>query len=244
MQKVTRVTGLTSTTELCQELASNSPQLFTLVVDALTTNETFWFRDNKPFVALQKVIFPVMARNKRSKQLQIISAPCSTGQEPYSIAMLLLESGLFANWHVRIIAVDISTMALQQAKEGVYSQLEVNRGLPVKYLVKYFTQDNDVWKIKPEVKRMVTFRKQPLHNNALTSGPFDLIFCRNLLIYFDLETKRKILSNLERCLASDGLLVLGGSETTWNISSEFESVKINGTTFYKKTASTDYFGVE
>ncbi len=122
--------------------------------------------------------------------------------------------------------------------------MEISRGLPVKYLIKYFTQNSEDWKIKPEVKRMVTFCKQPLHNNSLPAGPFDLIFCRNLLIYFDLETKRKILSNLERCLASDGLLALGGAETTWNISSEFESVRINGTTFYKKAASTDYFGIE
>ncbi len=232
--KVARIVGLASITQLCQELATNNPQLITLVVDALTTNETFWFRDERPFDALQNVVFPAIARNNRAKTLRILSAPCSTGQEPYSIAMLILESGLFANCHIKIIAIDISTEALQQAKQGVYSQMEINRGLPVKYLIKYFTQISEVWKIKAEVKRMVTFFKQPLHNNSLPVGPFDLIFCRNLLIYFDLETKCQILSNISRSLESNGFLILGGAESTLNISSLFQPIRIQDTTFYAK----------
>ncbi len=232
--KVARIVGLASITHLCQELATNNPQSITLVVDALTTNETFWFRDERPFDALQNVVFPAIARNNRAKTLRILSAPCSTGQEPYSIAMLILESGLFANCHIKIIAIDISTEALRQAKQGVYSQMEINRGLPVKYLIKYFTQISEVWKIKAEVKRMVTFFKQPLHNNSLPAGPFDLIFCRNLLIYFDLETKCQILSNISRSLESNGFLILGGAESTLNISSLYQPIRIQDTTFYAK----------
>ncbi len=233
--KVVRSVGLASITELCQELATNNPQLITLTVNALTTNETSWFRDVRPFDALQNVVFPAFARDKRAKTLQILSAPCSMGQEPYSTAMLILESGLFANWHIRIIGIDVSTTALQQAKQGVYSQMEINRGLPVKYLMKYFTQENDNWKIKPEIRRMVAFRKEPLHENTLPVGPFDLIFCRNLLIYFDLETKRQTLSNISRSLDSNGFLILGGAESTLNISSLFEPIRIQDTTFYAIT---------
>ena len=148
--------------------------------------------------------------------------------------MLILESGLFANWHIKIIAIDISTQALQQAKQGVYSQMEINRGLPVKYLIKYFTQNSEDWKIKPEVRRMVTFGKLPLHKNTFPIGPFDLIFCRNLLIYFDLETKRQILSNISRSLESNGFLILGGAESTQNTNSLFKPVRIQDTTFYAK----------
>ena len=234
LSRVAHIVGLASVTQLCQELAANNPQVITLVVDALTTNETFWFRDERPFDALQNVVFPAIARNNRAKTLRILSSPCSTGQEPYSIAMLILESGLFANCHIKIIAIDISTEALQQAKQGVYSQMEINRGLPVKYLIKYFTQISEVWKIKAEVKRMVTFFKQPLHNNSLPAGPFDLIFCRNLLIYFDLETKCQILSNISRSLESNGFLILGGAESTLNISSLFQPIRIQDTTFYAK----------
>ena len=232
--KVTHILGLDSTTELCQELATNNPQLIALLVDALVTNETFWFRDKRPFDVLQNVVFPDIARNKTVKKLQILSAPCSTGQEPYSLAMLILESGLFADWRIKIVGTDISSKAVQQARQRVYSQLEINRGLPVKYLITYFTQENDNWKIKPAVKRMVTFVKQPIHNAALPSGSFDLILCRNMLIYFDEQTRLQILSTLSRSLESNGYLILGGAESARNASSLLKPVRIQSTTFYAK----------
>lgn len=232
--KVTRILGLAGVTELCQELAINNPQVITLLVDALVTNETFWFRDMRPFEGLLKVVFPDIARNKRVKRLRILSAPCSTGQEPYSLAMLILESGLFADWRTEIVGIDISSNAVEQATKGVYSQQEINRGLPVKYLIKYFTQVNDIWKIKPAVKQMVTFRKQPLHNAPLPPGSFDLILCRNLLIYFDEQTRLQILSTLCRSLESDGFIILGGSESARNITSLLKPVRIQSTTFYEK----------
>ena len=232
--KVTHILGLASTTELCQELATNNPQLIALLVDALVTNETFWFRDKRPFDVLQNVVFPDIARNKTVKKLQILSAPCSTGQEPYSLAMLILESGLFADWRIKIVGIDISSKAVQQARQGVYSQLEINRGLPVKYLIKYFTQENDNWKIKPAVKRMVTFVKQPMHNAALPPGSFDLILCRNMLIYFDEQTRLQILSTISRSLESNGFLILGGAESARHASSFLKPVRIQSTTFYVK----------
>ena len=232
--KVTHILGLANTTELCQELATNNPQLIALLVDALVTNETFWFRDKRPFDVLQNVVFPDIARNKTVKKLQILSAPCSTGQEPYSLAMLILESGLFADWRIKIVGIDISSKAVKQARQGVYSQLEINRGLPVRYLIKYFTQENDNWKIKPAVKRMVTFYKQPLHNAALPPGSFDLILCRNMLIYFDEQTRLQILSTISRSLESNGFLILGGAESARNASSLLKPVRIQSTTFYAK----------
>ncbi len=232
--KVARIVGLDNTTQLCQEVATHNPQLITLLVDALVTNETFWFRDMRPFEALLKVVFPDIARNKRVKRLQILSAPCSTGQEPYSLAMLILESGLFADWRIKIVGIDISSNAVEQATKGVYSQQEINRGLPVKYLIKYFTQENEMWKIKPAVKQMITFRKQPLHNAPLPPGSFDLILCRNLLIYFDEQTRLQILSTLCRSLESDGLIILGGSESARTSASLLKPVRVQSMTFYRK----------
>jgi len=232
--KVTRILGLAGVNELCQELATNNPQVITLLVDALVTNETFWFRDMRPFEGLLNVVFPDIARNKRVKRLQILSAPCSTGQEPYSLAMLILESGLFADWRIKIVGIDISSNAVEQATKGVYSQQEINRGLPVKYLIKYFTQENEMWKIKPAVKQMVTFRKQPLHNAPLPPGSFDLILCRNLLIYFDEQTRLQILSTLCRSLESDGFIILGGSESARTSASLLKPVRVQSMTFYRK----------
>lgn len=207
----------------------------TLVLNALTTSETSWFRDSKPFEALEKVILPAISRTKSSKILQIWSAACSTGQEPYSIAIKLLESGLFATWDVRIVATDISSTVLEQAKEGLYSQLEISRGLPVRLLIKYFSQIGEVWKVKPEVRDMVSFREHVLQHDTTALGSFDLVFCRNVLIYFDLETKGKIYNNICRTMTADGLLALGGSETTFNITPLFEPIKLAGTFFYAKT---------
>jgi len=235
LKSVARISGLRNLTHLCDELSANSRQLETLVLNALTTSETSWFRDNKPFEALEKVILPAISRINSSKILQIWSAACSTGQEAYSIAIKILESGLFATWDVRIVATDISSTVLEQAKEGLYSQLEISRGLPVRLLIKYFSQIGEVWKVKPEVRDMVSFREHVLQHDATALGSFDLVFCRNVLIYFDLETKGKIYNNICRTMTADGLLALGGSETTFNITPLFEPIKLAGTFFYAKT---------
>lgn len=237
LRSVARVAGLPDVPAVCSELSNQSPQLETLVLDALTTNETSWFRDGRPFEALEKTILPAIKRDKGSKMLQIWSAACSSGQEAYSIAMKIKESHLLPDWHIRIIATDISSRVMEQAQEGLYSQLEVNRGLPIKLLIKYFTQIGDMWKIEPELRAMVSFREHLLQKEASALGTFDLVFCRNVLIYFDLETKQKILGNIHRVMTSNGLLSLGGSETTLNVSKEFDPIRMNDTVYYAKTAT-------
>lgn len=235
LKTVVRIAGLRDLPHLCDELAANSRQLEILVLDALTTNETSWFRDSQPFEALEKVILPAFSRTRNSKILRIWSAACSSGQEPYSIAIKILESGLFSDRQVQIVATDISSAVLEQAKEGLYSQLEISRGLPVKFLIKYFSQIGEVWKVKSQVRDMVSFGKHVLQDDATSIGRFDLVFCRNVLIYFDLETKRKILGNLGRAMTVDGLLALGAGESTRNITSQFESIKLANNYFYTKT---------
>lgn len=241
LKSVARIAGLSGVEAVCNSLANNTAQLETLVLDALTTNETSWFRDAKPWNALANDILPTIKKNKKSEVLQIWSAACSTGQEPYSIAIKILESGLFKNWTIRIVATDISMQVLGQAKEGLYSQLEVSRGMPIRSLVKYFTQVGDIWKIKPEIRDRVTFKEHLLQNDPRGLGTFDLVFCRNVLIYFDLETKRKILDNLRSAMTNDGLLALGGSETTYNISDEFETVSMADTVFYARNKTQHFW---
>ena len=234
LKTVARVAGMESLSRLCEELSKHQPQLETLVLDALTTNETSWFRDNKPYEALEKIIFPHIQKTKTNQVLQIWSAACSSGQEPYSIAIKILESGLFKDWHIRIVATDISTQMLTQAKEGMYSQLEVSRGMPVKLLIKYFTQIGDVWKLKSDVCDLVTFKEHKLQNSPSILGTFDLVFCRNVLIYFDLQTKRTILEHLHGALTASGLLALGGSESTLNLSDKYEPVRLLNAVYYAK----------
>ncbi|MFQ5636912.1 MAG: CheR family methyltransferase [bacterium] len=239
LHSVACICGISKLADINQLLADHNPQVETLVIDALTTHETSWFRDQKPFDALAKIILPAIAQQKKSRVLQVWSAACSTGQEPYSIAMLILESRLYSNGLVRIFATDISTQALEHAREGRYSQYQISRGLPVKYLIKYFEQEGHNWKIVPEVKKMVSFRKSSLQNAARELGVFDLVFCRNVLIYFDMLTKKKILSQISQVLAPHGLLALGGSETTLAMNTAFKRIRLAGATFFAKAESSD-----
>ncbi len=193
-----------------------TPQLLNEVVDALTTNETYFFRDQHPFEALKTKIFPELFKKKeREKRLSIWSAACSTGQEPYSIALILLEyfPKYVSTWKIDILATDISQKSLEKAKKGVYNQIEVNRGLPVTFLVKYFKQEGSFWKIDDKVRRMVRFE----YLNLLEAGrkirqKFDIIFCRYVLIYFSDQTKKKVFTDLWNLLNPGGYLFLGATE--------------------------------
>ena len=233
---VARRHGFASVAQLCRALEQeNGTPLGVEVVDSLTTNETSWFRDRKPFDALAYRILPEIAARKRDRQLRVWSAACSTGQEPYSLAMLIHENGGFEHWMVRILATDVSHSALTQARKGQYSTLEMNRGLPKKYLEAYFTsEENGEWRVLPVIRQMVEFRFHRLQDSPDTPGTFDLIFCRNALIYFDLENKRRVLHNMYRALHPDGLLCLGGSESTFGITDAFEAVHIADATFYRR----------
>ena len=196
------------------------------VVEAMVTNETFFFRDKKPFDQFKDYVLPALLKARAArKQIRIWCAASSTGQEPYSIAMLCKEAAAqLAGWRIEILATDVSNEVLRIAKEGVYSQFEVQRGLPIQLLVKYFTQQGDKWQLKPEIRSMVTYRPFNLLTDPASLGGFDVVFCRNVLIYFDTDTKTRILDGVARVLAADGHLYLGGAETVLGISSRFQPV--------------------
>jgi chemotaxis protein methyltransferase CheR len=195
-------------------------------IDALTTNETLFFRDFHPFEALRGTILPeILERRASARRLTIWSAASSTGQEPYSLAMLLLEHfPQLAGWNVSILATDLSQTVLKVAQEGKYSQFEVNRGLPASYLVKYFTKQEDKWCLKDKVKKMVEFRPMNLIQTWPLMPPLDLVFIRNVMIYFAVETKKTILKKIRNCLLPHGYLFLGTAETTTNLDPQYQPV--------------------
>lgn len=209
-------------------------------VEALATNETFFFRDYHPFEALRRFILPpLLEKRSAARSLSIWSAACSTGQEPYSLAMLLREHfpQLAKDWNVSILATDLSPSILEQARAGRYSQFEVNRGLPAGYLVKYFTQRDGSWFIRPEIKQCITFRPMNLVQPWPVMLPFDLIFVRNVMIYFDVGTKKTILKKIRNCLLPHGYLFLGTAETTTNLDPEYEPVAFGKAVVYQAASA-------
>jgi chemotaxis protein methyltransferase CheR len=222
LDALARRLGLGTTAGLVAELRRGGAQdaLREQVVEAMTTNETSFFRDLHPFEALRTVVLPdLIARRARQKSLRIWCGAASTGQEPYTLALLLKEhfAAPLAGWDVRIDATDLSGEVLDRARGGRYAQIEVNRGLPITYLVKYFTRDGSEWVLNADVRRMVEFRPLNLIERWPPMPPPDLVMMRNVLIYFDLPTKQKILAGVRRLIKPDGYLFLGGSETTMNI---------------------------
>jgi len=209
---------------LSMEIKSGrSPALEKAVIEAMTTNETFFFRDKVPFDIFQNTLLPRYLKDRASaRRLRIWCAAASTGQEPYSLAMLINEaSARLAGWNVEIVASDISTEVLERARAGIYNQFEVQRGLPPHLLSRYFTQSGDNWQISPQIRSMVDFREVNLIQDFSRLGQFDIIYCRNVLIYFDLATKVDVFSRLARALVSDGTLLLGASETVIGVSDAF-----------------------
>ncbi len=208
------------------------------IVDALTTNETYFFRDLHPFEALKTHIFPeLFKKREREKKVNIWSAACSTGQEPYSVAMILLEnfSSYLKNYKVFILATDICKKCLEKAEKGVYNQIEINRGLPITLLVKYFKQVGAHWHIDEKVKKMVKFQQL----NLLEAGrkifdKFDLILCRYVLIYFSDDIKRKVLTDLWKLLKPGGYLILGATEIPVITFPDMEKKIIGKTVCYRK----------
>lgn len=197
------------------------------VVDAMTTNETSFFRDNHPFDALRKSVIPglIERRAATTRSLRIWSAACSTGQEPYSLAMMLKDHfPILAGWKVDIVATDLSPSVLERARQGIYSTFEVQRGLPIQMLVKHFDQQEPNWQVKRELRQTVTFRPLNLLEDFSVLGQFDVVLCRNVLIYFDQPTKTRILSAIARRIAPDGALLLGGAESVFGLSDAFAGV--------------------
>lgn len=234
---VARQAGLTSTGHLIEQLRRNANgPLRDLVVDAMTTNETSFFRDLHPWDALRAEIMPQLAERRQvQRTLTFWSAACSSGQEPYSLAMLLLEHfrTLVTSWNVRIIATDLSSEMLGRAAAGRFSQLEVNRGLPTPLLVRYFRREGSQFQVSDEVRQMVEFRALNLAEPWPFVPPVDVLFMRNVLIYFDVETKRRILARVREVLRPDGFLFLGSAETTLNLDQSFRRVQAGRATVYQ-----------
>lgn len=195
------------------------------ITEAMTTNESFFFRDQKPFALFQKTLLPkFLAARAAQKKIRIWSAASSSGQEAYSLAMICVEEAAkLQGWKIEIIGTDLSREMVERSKTGIYSQFEVQRGLPVTHLVKYFTQlGSDKWQIKENLRQMVTFKEGNLLQDFASLGPFDIVYCRNVLIYFDPPTKGKVLNAISRIMPPDGVLLLGGAETVLGISERFK----------------------
>ncbi|WP_375311624.1 protein-glutamate O-methyltransferase CheR [Bradyrhizobium sp. A5] len=218
-----RKAGLSGIGELVQKLQAGSSALVGSVVEAMTTNETFFFRDKVPFDHFRDTIVPEVIKARAGKRsVRIWCAAGSTGQEPYSLAMCLKEMGAaLTGWRIEIIATDLSQEVLEKAKSGIYSQFEVQRGLPIQMLMKYFKQNGETWQINPELRAMIQHRQLNLLHDFAQLGTFDVIFCRNVLIYFDQDTKINIFNRLARQIEPDGFLVLGAAETVVGLTDTF-----------------------
>lgn len=204
--------------------AGNNEGLLVDVTEAMTTNESFFFRDQKPFDQFKDLVLPYMLEHRASvKSLRIWSAACSSGQEPYTLAMLLKENAAkLAGWRIEIIATDLSKEILAKAESGTYTQFEVQRGLPINLLVKYFKQAGERWQISDEIRQMVKFKPFNLLTSPSALGKFDVVFCRNVLIYFDPPTKGQVLAGMAGIMPDDGFLYLGGAETVLGTSDRFQ----------------------
>lgn len=223
---IARERGLANVADLVAKLSrSDDLELASRVVEAMTTNETFFFRDGAPFTLFSDVMLPhLMTARAREKKLRIWSAACSSGQEPYSLAMLLAEKkAQLAGWQIEIVATDLASEVVIRAKEGLFSQFEVQRGLPIKMLLKYFAQEGERWRIDRSLKSMVHFRTLNLLRDFSALGRFDIVFCRNVLIYFDNPTKTDILNRIAASMPSDGYLMLGSAETPAMLTQRFRA---------------------
>lgn len=242
LSQLARREGLASAQAVVDRLrAAPESGLQRKVVEAMTTTETLFFRDGKPYEALRNTILPELLRLRATeRRLQIWSCACSSGQEPYSIGMLVREYfPTLTGWDLRMLATDISTEMLARSRAGRYSQLEINRGLPGTFRSKYFEQIDVDWQIRDELRRMVEFRELNLAGPWGTIPPADLIMLRNVLIYFDIETKRSVLAKIRKMLRPGGFLILGTAETTVNLDDSFDLLRSDGTSYYRlRTAAT------
>lgn len=197
------------------------------IVEAMTTNETSFFRDTRPFDIFKDTVLPYFKNNPgvRGKRLKIWCAAASSGQEPYTLAMILdQEKAKMPGWSFEIVATDISHEILALAKEGLYTQFEVQRGLPIQYLMSYFTQEGEKWRINQNIRNMVQYKYFNLLESMSALGTYDVVFCRNVLIYFDQQTKKDILERMTKQMTKDAFLFLGGAETVLGITEAFKSV--------------------
>jgi len=224
---VARKHSLADLAALAAAVRSNGPEpLLEDITEAMTTNETFFFRDTGPFDRFRDEVLPPLLKSRAStKSLRIWCAAASTGQEPYSLSMILMEmASQLAGWKVEIVGTDISKEALNKASEGLYTQFEVQRGLPIQTLMKYFSQEDGGWRISENIRQMVNYKSFNLLDSFVALGRFDIVFCRNVLIYFEPSDKKQILDRIRNQMPNDGSLFLGGAETVLGVSEKFKAV--------------------
>ncbi|HEX4408941.1 MAG TPA: protein-glutamate O-methyltransferase CheR [Xanthobacteraceae bacterium] len=224
---VARKVGLANLTDLVTRLKiAPDGALMTDVVEAMTTNESLFFRDKTPFEHFRATVMPaLLAARSTTRSIRIWCAAASTGQEPYSLAMCLKEMGReLAGWRIDLLATDLSADVLEKARSGLYTQFEVQRGLPIQSLIKHFTQSGELWQIGADIRAMVKYRQLNLLRDFSALGLFDVVFCRNVLIYFDQDTKIDVLNRLARSTAADGYLVLGAAETVVGLTDRFKMI--------------------
>lgn len=210
------------------------------VVEALTTNETSWFRDREPFDVLVSHVIPdLLARTESRRKITIWSAACSSGQEAYTIAMLMAEHVVPKGWHVEIVATDIAPSMVQRTQEGRYSQLEVGRGLPAPLMVKHFQRAGTQWQVSDQLRSMVRAQTLNLAAPFPLLPVFDLVFLRNVLIYFDQPTKHAVLSRVRRVMSPDGYLFLGGAETTLGVDETWHRTSVGRSTLNRPRPQVD-----
>ncbi len=227
LMPVARKRGMKGLDDLVSSLRVRGDEsLLRDVTEAMTTNESFFFRDIKPFDLFRDITLPRLLESRKDrKSFRIWCAACSSGQEPFSLALILQEvEAKLAGWRVDIVGTDISTEMLEKAKTGLYTQFEVQRGLPIQLLLKYFQKRDELWQVDQTIRSKVQFREFNLLDPLAPLGEFDVIFCRNVLIYFDQETKTSVLNGMSSMLPGDGVLFLGGAETVLGVSDRFKPV--------------------
>jgi len=230
---VARRHGFANLEQLVARARAGEPLLHTAIVEAITTHETSFYRDIHPFNLLRQDVLPALvAARENQRTLTVWSAACSSGQEPYSIAMMLLDSfPELATWHVQIIATDLSEQVLAKARQGLFNQLEVNRGLPIGHLIKYFDREGMHYRVREQVRKLVDFRQANLLETAALRFRPDVVFLRNVLIYFDVDVKRAILDGVRGLMSPDGVLFLGATET--NVADGWTSTVKDRSTHFK-----------
>ncbi len=236
LDPVAKSEGLASIGELVTKLKKGPHgELHKQVVEAMTTNETSFFRDLTPFQALREQVLPeIIARKATSKRLNMWCGASSSGQEPYSVMFTIWEHfPELKNWNFQFFATDLSEKMLEKCRNGKYSQLEVNRGLPITSLTKFFAKKGMGWQVQDDIRGRIDFKPMNLIGPWLPFPTMDIVFLRNVMIYFDMDTKKQILENIRKILDPNGYLFLGGSETTLNLDNEFERVAVSGTSCYR-----------
>ena len=231
--------GLADVGELIEYLRTKKDmQLNTAVTEAMTTNETSFFRDKRPFDDFEKVMLPELIESRASTQtLRIWCAACSTGQEPYSLAILIREKfPALDNWNLEIVATDLAEQVLDRARAGIYSQFEVQRGMPINLLMKHFSQVPEGWQISETLREQMDWRQLNLLDNFTGLGQFDIVFCRNVLIYFETETKKSIVEKISRVLRPDGFFLLGAAETLLGFCDSYQRLSNCESSVYRPAA--------